>query len=63
MTSTTLKESLLRIADRVDPSTSIEDVFKELSLIADIDESEHQEESGNTISHDDVKVQAKQWLK
>jgi hypothetical protein len=63
MTSTTLKESLLRIADRIDPSTSIEDVFKELSLIADIDESERQEESENTISHDDVKVQAKQWLK
>ncbi len=63
MTAASLKESLLHIADKVDSTTSIEDVFKELAYIADIDESERQEMNGETLSHEDVKALAKQWVK
>jgi predicted transcriptional regulator len=63
MTASSLKESLIHIAEKVDTSTSLEDVFKELSLIADIEESEQQEEMGETVSHDEVKALAKQWVK
>ncbi len=63
MNAMNLKESLIHIAGKVDSTTSIEDVFKELSLIADIEESERQEESGETLSHDEVKIMAKQWVK
>lgn len=63
MNSSVLKESLLHIVNKIDSNTSIEDVFKELSFIADIDESERQEESGETVSHNEVIAMAKQWVK
>jgi len=63
MTAATLKESLLHIAEKIDSNTSIEDVFKELSYIADVDESEQQEESGQTLSQEEVKLMAKKWVK
>ncbi len=63
MTSASLKESLLHIAEKIDKTTSVEDVFKELAYIADIDTSENQEENGETVSHEDLKVIAKQWVK
>lgn len=63
MTAAALKESLLHIAEKIDSNTSIEDVFKELSYIADVDESEQQEESGQTLLQEEVKLMAKKWVK
>jgi hypothetical protein len=63
MTKVQLKESLLHIADKVDDKTSIEDVFKELLLLSDIEESEREELSGETYSQQEVEEMAKKWGK
>jgi hypothetical protein len=63
MTKIQLKESLLHIAEQVDDTTSLEDIFKELSLLSDIEESERQEKAGETLSQGEVEKLSKQWVK
>lgn len=63
MTALKLKENLKQIADRINEKTSIEDVFKELSLLIDIEESEEQEKNGEIYSQKEVETLSKQWLK
>lgn len=62
MQSQKLKEYLHQIADQVDDSTTLEDIYKELALLADIEESELQEEKGEVYTQSEVENMAKKWL-
>jgi len=63
MTTTTIKNSLLEIASKVNRSTTIEEVYEHLALLNDIEKSEEQEKKGKVLSHNTVKNKAKKWLK
>ncbi len=58
-----LKEHLIQIADRLTPDSTLEDVYDQLSLLADIEESERQEQNGETLTQKEVEEEAKEWLK
>jgi len=58
-----LKDSLLKIAEKIDPDTTIEDVYKQLSYLADIEESEEQESRGEVLTQDTAEKLSKDWLK
>ncbi len=63
MSSEKLKEYLHQMADQVKEGTKLEDIYNQLALLADIDESEGQVERGETISHEEVIARSKEWLK
>ncbi len=63
MSGTKIKQSLLEIANRVNSSTTIEDVYEQLALLADIEKSEEQEKQGKVFTHKEVVKKAKKWLK
>ncbi|MBX2968117.1 MAG: hypothetical protein KF803_01995 [Cyclobacteriaceae bacterium] len=58
-----LKEHLLKIANKVTDNTSLEDVYQQLSLLADIEESEKEEAAGQTLTHEEVVSKSGEWLK
>ena len=58
-----LKDHLIRIADRLTPESTLEDVYEQLSLLADIEESENQVEAGETFTQEEVEQKAKEWLR
>lgn len=58
-----IKKSLLEIANRVKPSTTLEEVYEQLALLSDIEVAEEQEKYGKVSSHAEVKKRAKKWLK
>ena len=63
MKTSSLKKHLLEIADKLTPESTIEDVYAHLSLLADIDESEQQERTGETLSQNQVQEASAKWLK
>lgn len=58
-----LKEYLNQIADRLTEDSTLEDVYEQLSLLADIDESEKQIEKGEILTQKEVEESSKEWLK
>ncbi len=58
-----LKEHLIQIADGLTPESTLEDVYEQLSLLADIAESEEQEARGETLTQAEVEAKSKEWLK
>jgi len=58
-----LKESLLKIAEKVQPETTVEDIFKQLAFLIDIEESEEQEAKGEILIQEEVEKISKEWLK
>lgn len=58
-----LKEHLIQIADRLTPESTLEYVFEQLSLLSDIETSEQEEKTGETLSHLEVEEASKAWLK
>ncbi len=58
-----LKEHLIQIADKLTPESTLEDVYDQLSLLADIEESEREERNGETLTQKEVEEKAKEWLK
>jgi predicted transcriptional regulator len=58
-----LKEYLSQIADRLTEDSTLEDVYEQLSLLADIDESEEQIEKGEVLTQKEVEEKSKEWLK
>ena len=58
-----LKEHLIQIADKLTPESTLEDVYDQLSLLADIEESELQVQNGETLTQQEVEEKAKEWLK
>lgn len=60
---TKLKEHLVQIADRLTPESTLEDVYDQLSLLADIEISEQQEQNGQVLTQAEVENQSQEWLK
>jgi hypothetical protein len=63
MTSDKIKEYLLQIADSVKEGTKLDDIYEQLALLDDIDESEEQEKKGETVAHEEVISRSRAWLK
>ena len=63
MGATKIKQSLLEIANRVKPGTTLEEVYEQLALLSDIEKSEEQEKQGKIFTHAEVVKKAKKWLK
>ena len=58
-----IKEYLKQIAENVTPETQLEDIYEQLALLSDIDESEEQELKGEILTQDQVEEKSKEWLK
>ncbi|HSI75095.1 MAG TPA: hypothetical protein VK957_04355 [Lunatimonas sp.] len=58
-----LKAYLNQIADRLTENSTLEDVSEQLSLLADVDESEEQVERGGILTQKEVEERSKEWLK
>lgn len=58
-----LKDHLIQIADRLTEESTLEDVYNQLSLLADIEDSEQQHANGETYTQAEVKEKAQEWLK
>ena len=58
-----LKKYLIQIADQLTPESTLEDVYDQLALLADIDESEEQENRGETFTQQQVRDTSKEWLR
>jgi hypothetical protein len=63
MSGSKIKKSLLEIASRVKPNTTIEEVYEQLAMLSDVSIAEEQEKYWKVSSHADVKKRAKKWLK
>ncbi len=63
MNSEKIKEYLKQISERITQDTQLEDIYDQLALLADIDESEEQESKGETFTQKEVEDKAKIWLK
>lgn len=63
MKEVALKKYLIQIADKLTPESTLEDVYEQLSLLSDIDESEQQEKNGETLSQKDVQTMSREWLR
>jgi predicted transcriptional regulator len=63
MTSEKIKEYLLQIAGNVSKETRLDDIYEQLALLNDIDESEEEEKRGEVLSHQEVISRSNQWLK
>jgi uncharacterized protein YbaP (TraB family) len=63
MSSEKIKEYLLQIAGNVNKETQLDDIYEQLALLNDIDESEEEEKQGNVLSHKEVISRSNQWLK
>nr|MBI1231252.1 hypothetical protein [Cytophagales bacterium] len=63
MKSVKLKAYLNQIADRLTEDSTLEDVYEQLSLLADIDESEEQVEKGEILTQKEVEERSKEWLR
>ena len=61
--SVKLKAYLNQIADRLTENSTLEDVYEQLSLLADIDESEYQVEKGEILTQKEVEERSKEWLR
>jgi hypothetical protein len=58
-----IKEYLKQIAENVTPETRLEDIYEQLALLSDIDESEEQEQKGEILTQAQVEEKSKEWLK
>ena len=58
-----LKDHLIQIADKLTPESTLEDVYEQLSLLSDIEESEKQFDAGETLTQTEVEQKSKEWLK
>ncbi|NOS91383.1 MAG: hypothetical protein HOP30_05645 [Cyclobacteriaceae bacterium] len=63
MNTEKLKEYLHQIADSVNKDTRLDDIYDQLALLEDIDESEEEEKAGKVIAQEEVILRAKKWLK
>jgi len=63
MTPEKIKEYLKQIAENVTSETQLEDIYEQLALLSDVDESEEQELRGETLSQKEVEEKSKEWLR
>lgn len=62
MNAEKLKEYLHQIADSVNKDTRLDDIYDQLALLEDIDESEEEEKAGKVIAQEEVILRSKDWL-
>ncbi len=58
-----IKEYLKRISENVTAETRLEDIYEQLAFLSDIDESEEQEQNGETLTQQQVEEKSKEWLR
>lgn len=58
-----LKRHLIQIADKLTPESTLEDVYEQLSLLSDIEESEQQEKRGEILTQKEVQTKSREWLR
>ena len=63
MKDVTLKKYLIQIADNLTPESTLEDVYEQLSLLADIEESEQEEKRGEVLTQKEVQISSREWLR
>jgi hypothetical protein len=63
MKEVALKKYLIQIADKLTPESTLEDVYEQLSLLSDIDESEQQEKRGEILTQKEVLAKSREWLR
>lgn len=63
MKNTKLKEHLLQIAGNLTLESTLQDVYEQLSLLEDIEESHLQEEKGEVLTQAEVELKSREWLK
>ncbi|MFN2424291.1 MAG: hypothetical protein ABR572_11025 [Cryomorphaceae bacterium] len=63
MESSKLKNYLIRIAEKLTPESTMEDVYEQLALLSDIDASEENERKGEILTQNEVERISKSWLK
>lgn len=56
-----LKEYLNQIAERLTESSTLEDVYEQLSLLSDINDSEEQVKNGETLTQKEVEAKYEEW--
>jgi predicted transcriptional regulator len=56
-----LKKELLRILQKVNEQTNIEDLFKQIALLEDIYLAEQDIEQGRLLTHKEVEALSKTW--
>lgn len=63
ITKKKLKSYLTEIAENLTEESTLDDIYAQLSLLADIDESLQQEKNGEVYTHEEVVKMSKSWLK
>ncbi len=63
MKKVALKKYLKQIADKLTPESTLEDVYEQLSLLSDIDESERQEKNNEILTQKEVQTKSREWLR
>jgi len=58
-----LKKHLIQIADKLTSESTLEDVYEQLSLLSDIEESEQQEKRGEILTQREVQTKSREWLR
>jgi hypothetical protein len=58
-----LREHLNTIASQITPITTLEDVYEQLALLADIEKSEQDENANRVYTNTEVKDHLSKWLK
>ena len=58
-----LKEHLYTIAGQLTPDSTLEDVYEQLALLADIEKSEQDEQANRGFTTSEVKELLNQWVK
>lgn len=58
-----LKEHLNTIANQLTPESTLEDVYEQLALLADIEKSEQDDKENRVYSISEVKKQFNEWSK
>ena len=63
MSGLKLKQTLLALADKIKPSTTLEEVYEQLALLSDIEKSELEIKEGKIIGNHLLKNSSKKWIK
>lgn len=62
MNTEKLEGYLQQIANNVNKDTRLNDIYEQLALLEDIDESEEEGKAGKVIAQEEVILRAKEWL-
>ena len=58
-----LKEHLNTIAGQLTPESTLEDVYEQLAMLADIEKSEQDEQANKVFTTSEVKARLNGWVK